>query len=168
MSAAIYPGSFDPPTKGHVDVIERARRVFGRVIVAVGSNVRKDSARLSGERRAELMRTAVGDLEGVEVEVMSGLLVDFAREKDVRVVVKGLRDVRDFETEQEQALLNRTMYPELETVFLVSDVRHGFVSSSAVREIAFHAGEVRAMVPGVILEDVRRLYGRGDGQKDKI
>lgn len=142
-------------------MVERAARVFERVVIAVGSNVRKDSARLSGEERAGLVASSVGHIENAGVEVMDGLLVDFAREKGIRVVVKGLRDVRDFEAEQEQALLNRTMFPDFETIFIVSDVRYGFVSSSAVREIAFHGGDVRQMVPGGILEDVRRLYGRG-------
>ncbi|WP_119067926.1 pantetheine-phosphate adenylyltransferase [Rubrobacter indicoceani] len=165
MSTAIYPGSFDPPTLGHVDVAERAAGIFEGVVICVGSNVRKDSARLSGEERAALVRAAVGHIGNVEVEVMSGLLIDFARERDIRVVVKGLRDVRDFGAEQEQALLNRTMAPEIETVFVVSDVRYGFVSSSAVREISLHGGEVREMVPGGILEDVQRLYGRGERSK---
>lgn len=142
-------------------MVERTARVFERVVIAVGSNVRKDSARLSGEERAGLVASSVGHIENAGVEVMDGLLVDFAREKGIRVVVKGLRDVRDFEAEQEQALLNRTMFPDFETIFIVSDVRYGFVSSSAVREIAFHGGDVRQMVPGGILEDVRRLYGRG-------
>lgn len=142
-------------------MVERAARIFERVVIAVGSNVRKDSARLSGEERAGLVASSVGHIENAGVEVMDGLLVDFAREKGIRVVVKGLRDVRDFEAEQEQALLNRTMFPDFETIFIVSDVRYGFVSSSAVREIAFHGGDVRQMVPGGILEDVRRLYGRG-------
>ncbi|MGI8650217.1 MAG: pantetheine-phosphate adenylyltransferase [Rubrobacter sp.] len=162
MSVAIYPGSFDPPTLGHVDVIERAARVFERVIVCVGSNVRKDSARLSGEDRASLVEEAVGHIENVEVEVMSGLLIDFARKKGIRVVVKGLRDTRDFGAEREQALLNRTMSPDLETIFVVSDVRYSFVSSSAVREIAFHGGDVCKMVPSGILKDVWRLYGRSE------
>lgn len=142
-------------------MVERAARVFERVVIAVGSNVRKDSAWLSGEERAGLVASSVGHIENAGVEVMDGLLVDFAREKGIRVVVKGLRGVRDFEAEQEQALLNRTMFPDFETIFIVSDVRYGFVSSSAVREIAFHGGDVRQMVPGGILEDVRRLYGRG-------
>lgn len=143
-----------------MDVIERASRVFDEVVVCVGSNVRKDSARLSGEERAGLMKSVVGHVENVRVEVMSGLLVDFARERGIRVVVKGLRDARDFGAEQEQALLNRTMFPEMETIFVVSDVRYGFVSSSAVREISSFGGDVREMVPGGILQDVRRLYGR--------
>ncbi|CAN5896959.1 hypothetical protein BH23ACT11_BH23ACT11_02040 [soil metagenome] len=162
MNLAVCPGSFDPVTEGHVDIIRRAAGIFDHVVVAVGGNLRKE-ATLSAEDRGRLIQKVTGDLENVSVEVMSGLLVEFAREQGARVIVKGLRAVSDFELEFEQAQLNRNLYPELETVFIMSAAEHSFLSSSAVREIAGLGGEVRGLVPDGILEIVREQYS-GDGR----
>lgn len=164
MNLAVCPGSFDPITEGHVDIIRRASGIFDHVVVAVGGNLRK-KATLSAEDRGRLIEKVTGDLENVSIEVMSGLLVDFAREQGARVIVKGLRAVSDFELEFEQAQLNRNLYPELETVFIMSAAEHSFLSSSAVREIAGLGGEVRGLVPEGILDIVREQYsddGRGE------
>ena len=168
MNLAICPGSFDPITAGHVDIIRRAAGIFDHVVVAVGGNLRKE-AKLPSEERARLIEKVTGDLENVSVEVMGGLLVDFAREQGARVIVKGLRAVSDFELEFEQAQLNRNLYPELETVFIMSAAEYSFLSSSAVREIAGLGGDVRGLVPEGILDIVRAQYsgdGRGE-QEDK-
>jgi pantetheine-phosphate adenylyltransferase len=109
------------------------------------------------------MEKITGDMENVSVEVMEGLLVDFARDQGAKVVVKGLRAVSDFESEFEQAQLNRKMYPELETVFIMASAEHSFLSSSVVREIASLGGDVRGLVPEGILETVREIYSRPDG-----
>jgi len=164
MIVAVCPGSFDPVTTGHLDVIKRASRIFDHVVVAVGSN-RKKRARLSAVERARLIEKATSGVENVSVEVMEGLLVDFAREQGARAIVKGLRAVSDFESEFEQAQLNRTMFPELETVFIMASAEHSFLSSSAVREIASLGGDVRGLVPDGILETVTQIYSGGD---DKI
>jgi pantetheine-phosphate adenylyltransferase len=163
VNIAICPGSFDPITTGHLDIIRRASKLFDHVVVAVGSNLRKQP-RLSAAERARLIEKVTADLENVSVEVMEGLLVDFAREQGARVVVKGLRAVSDFESEFEQAQLNRTLYPELETVFIMSASQHSFLSSSAVREIAALGGDVRGLVPDGILETVRQIYSRSEGK----
>ncbi|CAN5582441.1 MAG: pantetheine-phosphate adenylyltransferase [Actinomycetota bacterium] len=165
VETAVCPGSFDPLTVGHLDVIERASRLFEHVVVAVGRNVRKDATRLSAEERAALVERAVSDFDNVSVEMMSGLLVDFAREQGARVVIKGLRAISDFESEFVQAQMNRRLYPEFETVFIMSDAEHSFLSSSLVREIAAHDGEVRGLVPDTILESVRQIYA---GMDDRI
>jgi pantetheine-phosphate adenylyltransferase/16S rRNA (guanine(966)-N(2))-methyltransferase RsmD len=163
MIVAICPGSFDPITTGHVDIIRRASGIFDHVVVAVGSNLRK-RPRLPAAERARLIEKVTGGFENVSVEVMDGLLVDFAREQGAKVIVKGLRAVSDFESEFEQAQLNRTMYPELETVFIMASAEHSFLSSSAVREIADLGGDVRGLVPDGILETVREIYSDPDGK----
>lgn len=162
MIVAVCPGSFDPVTAGHLDVIRRASKVFDHVVVAVGSNLRKQPW-LSAEERARLMEKVTAELENVSVEVMEGLLVDFAREQEARVVVKGLRAVSDFEMEFEQAQLNRKMFPELETVFIMASAEHSFLSSSMVREIVSLGGDVHGLVPDGIVETVREIYSRSDG-----
>jgi pantetheine-phosphate adenylyltransferase/16S rRNA (guanine(966)-N(2))-methyltransferase RsmD len=162
MIVAICPGSFDPVTEGHLDVIRRASNIFDHVVVAVGSNLRK-KPRLQSAERARLIEKVTAGLDNVSVEVMEGLLVDFAREQGARVIVKGLRAVSDFESEFEQAQLNRKMYPELETVFIMASAEHSFLSSSVVREIASLGGDVRGLVPEGILQTVREVYSGPDG-----
>jgi pantetheine-phosphate adenylyltransferase/16S rRNA (guanine(966)-N(2))-methyltransferase RsmD len=163
MIVAVCPGSFDPVTTGHLDIIRRASKIFDHVVVAVGSNRRKQ-ARLPAVERARLLEKVTADMEGVSVEVMEGLLVDFARERNAKAIVKGLRAVSDFESEFEQAQLNRTMFPELETVFIMASAEHSFLSSSAVREIASLGGEVRGLVPEGVLETVKEIYSGRDGK----
>jgi pantetheine-phosphate adenylyltransferase/16S rRNA (guanine(966)-N(2))-methyltransferase RsmD len=157
MNVAVCPGSFDPVTVGHVDIIRRASALFDHVFVAVGRNLRKQP-RLSAEERARLIEKVTAGFDNVSVEVMEGLLVDFARERGARTVVKGLRAVSDFESEFEQAQLNRTLYPEFETLFIMAAAEHSFHSSSAVREIAGYGGDVSGLVPEEILDVVQRLY----------
>jgi pantetheine-phosphate adenylyltransferase/16S rRNA (guanine(966)-N(2))-methyltransferase RsmD len=160
MNVAVCPGSFDPVTVGHVDIIERASALFDHVVVAVGRNLRK-KPKCSAEERARLIEKVTVGFENVSVEVMDGLLVDFAREQGARTVVKGLRAVSDFESEFEQAQLNRMLYPEFETMFIMAAAEHSFLSSSAVREIAGYGGDVSGLVPEEILDIVKRLYMDG-------
>jgi pantetheine-phosphate adenylyltransferase/16S rRNA (guanine(966)-N(2))-methyltransferase RsmD len=157
MRIAICPGSFDPITVGHLDVIRRAAGIFDHVIVAVGANLRK-TPRLTAKERAQLIEKVTEPFENVSVEVMESLLTEFARERGARVVVKGLRAVSDFESEFEQAQLNRTLYPEFETVFIMAAAEHSFLSSSAVREIAGYGGDVSGLVPEGVLDVVRQVY----------
>jgi pantetheine-phosphate adenylyltransferase/16S rRNA (guanine(966)-N(2))-methyltransferase RsmD len=165
MRIAICPGSFDPITVGHLDVIRRAADIFDHVIVAVGANLRK-KPRLSAKERAQLIEKVTAPFENVSVEVMESLLTEFARERGARVVVKGLRAVSDFESEFEQAQLNRTLYPEFETVFIMAAAEHSFLSSSAVREIAGYGGDVSGLVPEGVLDVVRQVYNNsGTGEQ---
>ena len=165
VNIAVCPGSFDPITEGHLDVIRRASGIFDHVVVAVGGNLRK-KAKLSPLERASLIEKVTGDMDNVSIEVMTGLLVNFAREQRASVIVKGLRAVSDFELEFEQAQLNRNLYPELETVFIMSAAEHSFLSSSAVREIAGLGGDVESLVPEGILDTVREKYA-GDLRVEK-
>jgi pantetheine-phosphate adenylyltransferase/16S rRNA (guanine(966)-N(2))-methyltransferase RsmD len=157
MKLAICPGSFDPITVGHLDIIRRTASIYDHVVVAVGKNIKK-GPRLTAEERARLIEKVTGPLENVSVEIIDGLLVEFAREREARVVVKGLRAGSDFESEFQQAQLNRTLYPEFETVYIMAAAEHSFLSSSAVREIASYGGSVRGLVPEEIQDIVQRLY----------
>ncbi len=142
---AIYPGSFDPVTRGHEDIIRRSRHFADRVIVAVAVNPSKDPLFTLSER-TEFLRVAVGDEAGVEIRAFDGLLAKFAQKMDATLVVRGLRAVSDFEYEFQMALMNRTLYEALETVFLVPDVGLTFLSSSLVKEVARFGGDVEMFV----------------------
>ena len=163
MIVAVCPGSFDPVTTGHLDVIRRASKIFDNVIVAVGTK-RSKQTRLPTVERARLMEKVTADMDTVSVEVMEGLLVEFARERGAQAIVKGLRAVSDFESEFEQAQLNRRMFPELETIFIMASAEHSFLSSSVVREIASLGGEIRGLVPEGVLETVKQIYSGRDGK----
>ena len=166
MNVAVCPGSFDPITVGHLDVIRRAAGVFDHVVVAVGAN-RVKNPRLSPESRVALVEKVVADLGNVSVEVMDGLLVEFARERGARVIVKGLRAVSDFNSEFEQAQLNQTLDPEVETMFIMASAKHSFLSSSAVREIASYGGDVSEFVPREILHTVIASYAGSQADTER-
>lgn len=156
MRLAVYPGSFDPITRGHVDVIERACDVFDRLLVAVLINTRKRPS-LAAEERAALIREAVDSeldarcSQAVEVITYEGLTVDLARERGATSIVRGLRALSDFENEQAIAHLNRQLAPEVDTVFFMTGIEHAYLSSSLVREIAAFGGDVSGMVPRAAL-----------------
>ena len=143
---AVYAGSFDPPTVGHVDIIERALKVFDKVVVAVGSNPAKRYL-LDMEARVAVMKRVVADMENVQVDSFDGLLVDFCRRIGAGVIIRGLRAVKDFEFEFQTGLANRDMAPGVETVFLIPGPRYIFISSSLVKEIFLNGGDVRPYVP---------------------
>ena len=146
---ALYPGSFDPITNGHLDVIERAARLFDHVLVAVADNNAKN-ALFSTEDRVSLIRQSVSSLPNVQVTSFKGLLVDFAAASGARVVVRGLRAVTDFEYEFQMALMNKTLRPDLETIFLASREVFTYVSSRVIKEVARLGGDVTRMVPAPV------------------
>jgi len=150
MRLAVYPGSFDPITNGHVDVIQRASAVFERLIVAVLANPRKTPL-LAVEARIEIIKTALADaglpVDRLEVTAFDGLTVDFCRSRGATAIVRGLRAISDFEAEMQLAHNNRVLAPEVDSVFFMTSVEHGYVSSSLVKEIASFGGDVSSMVP---------------------
>jgi pantetheine-phosphate adenylyltransferase len=156
---AIYPGSFDPPTRGHEDLARRSLALCDRLIVAIATNSSKQPL-FSVEERLEMLRIAVGGDPRVTVERFDGLLAGFARKVGARLVVRGLRAVSDFEYEFQMALMNRQLYPELETVFLVPSVDLTYLSSSLVREVARHGGDVSGQVHPLVAEALRRRFAR--------
>lgn len=147
---AVYPGSFDPPTNGHLDVIERASRCFGELIVAVVVNPQKNSPMFDLETRTGMLARCVTHLPNVKVEHFRGLLADYVKASGADVIVKGLRVVSDFENEMSTALMNRAL-SDVDTMFLMSDQRYSFVSSSMVKEVFFLGGDVAALVPEPVL-----------------
>jgi pantetheine-phosphate adenylyltransferase len=162
MRQAVYPGTFDPITNGHLDVIERACAVFDHLVVAVLVNTRKRPVLDAGERAA-MIREAVDEQLGaaaarVEVTTFEGLTIGLARQRGAGFLVRGLRAVSDFENELQMAHLNRKGAPDIDTVFFMTGIEHAFLSSSLVREIAELGGDVSGMVPPVVL---RRLQGPG-------
>ncbi len=156
---AVCPGSFDPVTSGHVDVVRRATRLFDEVVVAVGANTSK-SALFTPEERVELLQEVLAGTEGVRVTTFSGLLVDYCREQGIQTVVKGLRFAADFDYELQMAQMN-TRLGGIETVLLPTSAEWGYVSSSLVREIARLGGDVTPFVPEATARRVAALAGRG-------
>ena len=160
MQTAICPGSFDPVTLGHLDVIRRAAKMFDRVVVCVVFNANKNTF-LTLDERKEHVERVVADLPNVSVDTWSGLLVDYADQFEDPVVVRGLRAVSDFEYEFMMALTNKKLNPRVETVFLASDERYTYLSSSGVKEIAFFGGDFDQFIPPEIREDLhRKIEGR--------
>jgi pantetheine-phosphate adenylyltransferase len=160
MSVAIYPGSFDPITNGHVSIIKGGLVAFDRLIVAVLSNPKKQSL-FSVQERSEMIHEAVGqDINRIEVDSFDGLLVDYCRRKNAKVVIRGLRAVADFEYELQMANMNRHLYHEMETVFLMANDAYFYVSSNIVKEAASLGGDVSALVPPNVSERLKAKLGR--------
>jgi pantetheine-phosphate adenylyltransferase len=147
---AVYPGSFDPPTNGHLDVIERAARCFGEVIVAIVVNPQKRNPMFTLEEREDMLKQCVAHVPNARVEHFRGLLADYVKALRADVIVKGLRVVSDFESEMSTALMNRSL-AKVDTMFLMSDQKYSFVSSSMVKEVFFLGGDVAALVPDPVL-----------------
>ena len=157
MRSAIVPGSFDPVTNGHVDIIERASGLFDRVIVAVAINSTK-SPLFSLTERVEMARAAVDHLPNIEVCTFDGLLVKYAVERGAAAIVKGLRAVSDFEYELQMALMNRRLHPEIETIFMMTGAEYSYLSSSIVKEISRLGGSVEGLVSNSVRERLQQKF----------
>ena len=160
MIRALYPGSFDPVTNGHIDIMERASELFDELVVAVSSNVSKHCA-FSVEERLELIRQSTTHLPKLRVVSCSVLIADFAREQEAQVIIRGLRAVSDFEVEFKMALMNKHLNSALETVFLMTSEKYLFLNSSLIREIASFHGKVEEFVPHCVVESLRKKYNEG-------
>lgn len=157
MRRAIYPGSFDPVTNGHLDVIQRASHLFDEVIVAVAFNEAKYPL-FTAEERMDILKQTVSDIKNVSIASFDGLLMEFARERQASVVVRGLRAISDFEFEFQMALMNRKLQPDVETVFLTPKEEYTYLSSRIVKEIARLGGNVEEFVPGVVAKALGKKY----------
>lgn len=153
MKVAIYPGSFDPITKGHLDIIKRGAKVFDKLIVGVLINVDKKGL-FEIEERVELIQRVTKDLPNVEVKSFEGLLVDFAKMNESNIILKGLRAVSDFEYEFQMALMNSKLNPNIETVFMMTSTDFSYLSSSSVKQVAKFGGNINGLVPDEIIGDV--------------
>ncbi len=157
MKTAVYPGSFDPVTSGHLDIIERASTLVDKVYVVIMQNPNKHNT-FSVEERLELLRTVTKGFENVECLVGEGLTVDVAKKLDAKFLIRGIRATMDFEQELQLATANMTLAPEIETIFFITKPENSFISSSTVREIAQNHGDFSRFVPSEIVETIRRKY----------
>ncbi|NMM65649.1 pantetheine-phosphate adenylyltransferase [Clostridium sp. P21] len=153
MKTAVYPGSFDPITNGHLDIIKRASKVFDEVIVGVLINPEKKGL-FNVEERVELINSVIKYIPNVKVESFSGLLINFMRQKDAKVIIKGLRAVSDFEYEFQMSLMNSKLDPNIETVFMMASSGNSFLSSSSVKQVAMFGGCIKGLVPDNIIPDI--------------
>ncbi|MDY0323661.1 MAG: pantetheine-phosphate adenylyltransferase [Candidatus Carbobacillus sp.] len=160
-SIAVYPGSFDPVTFGHLDIIERSVKVFDRVIVAVLVN-RSKHPLFTVEERVQLLKEATSHLKNVEIDSFSGLLVDYMRKRSARTIVKGLRAITDFEYEMQMALINKNLDHEIETFFMMTSKEFSFLSSSIVKEVARYGGPVSDLVPPCVVSALKAKFADGD------
>jgi pantetheine-phosphate adenylyltransferase len=158
---AIYPGTYDPVTNGHVDVIRRAAGIFDRVVVGVVGSPTHKQPLFSIEDRVEFLVGELGNVENVEVDVFKELVVEFARRWEAKVIVKGLRVVSDFEWEFQMNQLNRHLAPEIETVYVMASPQHSFISSSGVKEVAAFGGDLEGLVPRAVARRFKELFPNG-------
>ncbi len=154
---ALYPGSFDPLTLGHLDLIQRGSRIFDQVVVAVLDNPAK-SPTFSLQRRMEQIRASIKQIDGAAVCSFNGLTVDCAKSNNADLILRGLRAMSDFEYELQIAHTNRSLDKSIETIFLATDTHHSFLSSSVVKEVATYGGEIRHMVPEIVANDLELIY----------
>ncbi|MDQ0299023.1 pantetheine-phosphate adenylyltransferase [Salibacterium salarium] len=157
-SVAVYPGSFDPVTNGHIDIIERSAKVFNKVIVAVLHNRNKDPL-FSIEERALMLQHSVADIPNVEIDSFNGLLIDYVRNKNAKTIIRGLRAVSDFEYEMQAASINRKLDPEIETFFMMTNNQYSYLSSSIVKEVAKYEANVDGLVPEYVARSLYEKYG---------
>ncbi len=157
MKTAIYPGSFDPVTLGHFDIIERSSKIFDKLIVGVLNNSAK-SPLFSVEERVKMLGDVTSHFGNVEVQSFDGLLIDFVRGNNANVIVRGLRAITDFEYELQLAQMNRVIAPEIDTLFLTTNLKYAYLSSSMAKEVAMYGGDISSFLAPEVAEEVRKKY----------
>jgi len=156
---AVYPGTFDPVTNGHIDLVERSLRIFGEVIVAVAENPKK-APLFPLEERIAMLQEVTANYKNVAIEGFDGLLVDYVRKKNAVAIIRGLRAVSDFEYEMQMALMNRRLDSNIETVFLMPNVEYSFITSTIVKEAASYGGDVSSLAPRIVVEKLKKKFGK--------
>ena len=157
MIVVVYPGSFDPVTNGHLDIIERTTKIVDKLIVAVAVNAKK-STLFSTQERTEMIKEATKNIEKVEVKSFSGLLTDFVRKNKANIIIRGMRAISDFEYESQLALMNKRLAPEIETIFMVTCSKYSYLNSSIVKEIANLNGNISQWVPKIVEKKLNTLF----------
>lgn len=157
MTTAIYPGSFDPVTYGHLDIIERSSKMVDKLIVGVLNNKAKTPL-FSAEERVNMLKEVTSHLKNVEIQAFGGLLVDFARQSDAKIIVRGLRAITDFEYELQMSQTNRIIAPEVDTIFLTTNLRFAYLSSTTVKEVAMFGGDISAFLHPYVEEKVKEKF----------
>lgn len=156
---AVFPGSFDPPTYGHIDIIERACKIFDKVIVSVFKNPQKKPF-LTVEERIEILKGLLAKRKEIEIDCFDGLLVDYLKKRNIRIIIRGLRAVSDLEYEFQYAAANRTLYQDIETIFFMPRLRYSYLSSSVVREIIRFGGNISKMVPPLVARKIKEKISK--------
>lgn len=154
---AVYPGSFDPPTLGHIDIIRRALRIFGEITVVVAKSSKKEGL-FTAEERKKLLEQSLGDLKNVKVDIHDGLTVDYVKKNGAQVIIRGLRAVSDFEYELQMATMNRKLYPDIETLIIMTGEEYFYISSNTVKEVASHGGDISKVVPPAVVKAVKEKF----------
>jgi pantetheine-phosphate adenylyltransferase len=156
---AVYPGTFDPVTNGHIDLVERSLRIFGELIIAIAANPKKQPL-FSLEERVDMFKAVTTHYKNIKIEGFDGLLVDYVKQKKAAAIVRGLRAISDFEYEMQMALMNRRFDNTIETVFMMPNETYSFITSTIVKEAAGYGGDVSTLVPPVVLERLKKKFGR--------
>jgi pantetheine-phosphate adenylyltransferase len=157
MKIAVYPGSFDPITNGHLNIVERTTKIFDKLIVAVAINSKKTTL-FSAQERTEMIRESTKNIEKVEVKSFSELLTDFVRKNKANIIIRGMRAISDFEHESQLALMNKRLAPEIETIFMVTCAKYSYLNSSIVKEIASLNGNISQLVPEIVEKKLNTLF----------
>ena len=157
MNIAVYPGSFDPITNGHLDIVERTTKIVDKLIVAVAVDSKK-STLFSAQERTEMIKETTKNIEKVEVKLFSGLLTDFVKKNKASIIVRGMRAISDFEHESQLALMNKRLAPEIETIFMVTCYKYSYLNSSIVKEIASLNGNISQLVPEIVEKNLKTLF----------
>jgi pantetheine-phosphate adenylyltransferase len=157
MKIAVYPGSFDPITNGHLNIVERTTKIFDKLIVAVAINSKKTTL-FSAQERTEMIRESTKNIEKVEVKSFSELLTDFVRKNKANIIIRGMRAISDFEHESQLALMNKRLAPEIETIFMVTCAKYSYLNSSIVKEIASLNGNISQLVPEIVEKNLNTLF----------
>uniref|UniRef100_A0A7C4U7W3 Phosphopantetheine adenylyltransferase n=1 Tax=candidate division WOR-3 bacterium TaxID=2052148 RepID=A0A7C4U7W3_UNCW3 len=163
MKIAVYPGTFDPVTNGHIDIIKRGRKIFDKIIVLVAIHPNKKTL-FTIDERINMLKESLKDLNNVEIDHWDGLLIDYIKKKKVNVIIRGMRAISDFEYEFQMALMNRNLYPDIEIIFLFPDEKYTYLSSSIVKELAMFGKDVKHLVPKIVNEKLIEKY-RGKNEK---
>jgi pantetheine-phosphate adenylyltransferase len=157
MKIAVYPGSFDPLTNGHLNIVERTTKIFDKLIVAVATDSEKSNL-FSAQERTDMIKEATKNIEKVEVKLFSGLLTDFVRKNKANIIIRGMRAISDFEHESQLALMNKRLAPEIETIFMVTCSKYSYLNSSIVKEIASFNGDISRLVPEIVEKNLKTLF----------
>ena len=157
MKIAVYPGSFDPLTNGHLNIVERTTKIFDKLIVAVATDSEKSNL-FSAQERTDMIKEATKNIEKVEVKLFSGLLTDFVKKNKANIIIRGMRAISDFEHESQLALMNKRLAPEIETIFMVTCSKYSYLNSSIVKEIASFNGDISRLVPEIVEKNLKTLF----------
>ena len=157
MKTAVYPGTFDPITNGHLDILERSLKLFDKIIILVADNPNKKPL-FSKDERLEIIKEATKDFQNIDIEYHNGLLLNFLKEKEIKFIIRGLRAVSDFESEFQRALLNREIDQEIETIFIMTKDKYSYLSSTIVKEMAMFSGEISKFVPEIVEKKLKEKF----------